>query len=79
MASSFDATLLPPPVPHDFLGDRGSARRLDDVGLETVMEAMLEKRVLALDLQDLPSMDDFEDTPRSHRVAADADAFLKAR
>ena len=72
MASS-DATLLPPVS--DF-ADIPSARRLDDVGIETVMGAMIEKsrsRVLALD------MEDFEDTPRSQRVPVESDAFLKAR
>ena len=80
MASS-DATLLPP-VPADRFPEEAhrydvpSQRRLDDVGVETVMGAMIEKsksRVLTLD------MEDFEDTPRSQRVPVESDAFLKAR
>ena len=75
--ASLDATLLPPVVSDD-PQDRGSARRLDDVGVDTVMNAMREKTtqkkaVLALD------MEDFEDTPRSQRVPAQSDGFLKVR
>ena len=43
-----DATILPPPRvysdEHDTLDERGSTRRLDDVGIETVLEAMIVQR-----------------------------------
>lgn len=81
MAAFVDATPktgLLPPVAADQSDrfDVPSQRRLDDIGVETVMGAMLDKaksRVLTLD------MEDFEDTPRSQRVPVESDAFLKAR
>lgn len=38
--STRDATLLPPPPELDSPEDRSSARSLDDVGVETVLDAM---------------------------------------
>ncbi len=64
-----DATLLPPSPPI-------SDRTLDDVGVEAVLGAMVEQRRAS---RPCPSEVEFEETPRSQRVAADSDAFLKAR
>jgi len=63
-----DATLLPPPPTSD--------RTLDDVGVEAVLGAMVEQRRAS---RPCPSEVELDETPRSHRVAADSDAFLKAR
>jgi hypothetical protein len=68
-----EATLLPPPHLDD---DRGSARTLDDVGPVNVLGAMIEQRRAS---QPDPHELDILETPRSHRVPADSDAFLKAR
>ncbi len=63
-----DATLLPPPPISD--------RTLDDVGVEAILGAMVEQRRAS---RPCPSEVAFEETPRSQRVPADSDAFLKAR
>jgi hypothetical protein len=76
MPPTADATLLPPIAA--VFEDRGSTRRLDEVGPLAVLGAMVEQRRSSLPP---PCEDDEEDDPRaeSPRVAGDADAFLKAR
>ena len=63
-----DATFLPPPPSSD--------RTLDDVGVEAILGAMVEQRRAS---RPCPSELVVDETPRSQRVAADSDAFLKAR
>jgi hypothetical protein len=66
-----DATLLPPPPISD--------RTLEDIGVEAVLGAMVEQRRASRPCPNEIGDLTFEETPRSHRVAADSDAFLKAR
>ena len=79
-ASRADAILPPPPDKEE---ERGSSRRLDDVGVEKVLHAMVEQRRAsrpAPEELEQPSGElDYVETPRSRRVPADSDAFLKAR
>lgn len=65
--------------------DRGSARRLEDVGVETVMEAMRslssdasrahDRRKPELEMQDV----ELEEVPRAQRIAAGSHSFVKVR
>jgi hypothetical protein len=78
-----DAILPPPPDKEE---ERGSSRRLDDVGVENVLHAMVEQRRASRPApEELEQADqragelDYVETPRSRRVPADSDAFLKAR
>ncbi len=76
--ASADATLLPPELPPS--EERGSSRTLDDVGVEAVLGAMIEQRRASRPCpSEVESPFEFEETPRSRRVAADSDAFLKVR
>lgn len=80
-APARDATLIPPPLEKG--EERGSSRRLDEVGVENVLHAMVEQRRAsrpAPDEIEAPSGEvELEETPRSRRVPASSDAFLKAR
>jgi len=87
-----DATLLPPPFPsgneRSAVEERGSVRRLDEVGVETVLEAMVAAKrrasqpaVLELELEadfagDSRTDGDADDSPR---VPSQSEVFLKAR
>jgi hypothetical protein len=79
--ASADATLLPPPVDtDDGPVSRGSSRTLDEVGVERVLGAMIEQRRASRPCaSEIEPTLVYEETPRSRRVPADSDAFLKAR
>lgn len=89
-----DATLLPPPFSHDDpvepISQRGSARRLDDVGVEAVLGAMIEQKRRASQPSfaaiELPpasegpaSTDDHARDDDSRRTPTRSEVFLKAR
>lgn len=89
-----DATLLPPAfLSSDPVEERGSARRLDDVGVEAVLGAMIEQKRRASQPSfaaiDLPPASDREDrsetdSPESsdseaRRSPTRSEVFLKAR
>jgi hypothetical protein len=71
-----EATLLPPLA----LDDSGEhyERHLDSVGPMTVLSAMIEQR-RASQPDPAEVRNECGETPRSHRVPAHSDAFLKAR
>lgn len=80
-----DATLLPPPPSLD---DRGSARRLDEVGVEAVLGAMIEQKrrssspsFAAIELGDDELRDERgeEEGPPGGRAPTASEVFLKAR
>lgn len=87
--STPDATLLPPPPELDSPEDRSSARSLDQVGVETVLDAMRQVKARREsrpsfttetgDARERKERDANGETRRRHRVPADSDAFLKAR
>jgi len=70
------------PPPSSATVDRDSRRTLDEIGIETVLGAMIEQKKRASEPDafeiELPPLA-YEETPRSRRVPADSDAFLKAR
>ena len=82
-----DATILPPPFSSAAEYERGSTRRLDEVGVETVLEAMLETNLkrrssqpsfAAIDRIELPRDEDHESQPPGGRSPV-SEVFLKAR
>jgi hypothetical protein len=76
-SSRADATLLPPP-----LDDRASSKTLEDVGALAVLHAMVDQRKARTSepaKSEIEHTLEYDETPRSHRVPADSDAFLKAR
>jgi hypothetical protein len=68
------ADTLLPPTP----ADPESARTLDEVGVEAVLGAMVAQKRASRPCADELEVA-LEETPRSQRVPADSDAFLKAR
>jgi serine/threonine protein kinase HipA of HipAB toxin-antitoxin module len=86
-----DATILPPaPVPgqrerHDSADERGSVRRLDEVGVEAVLGAMIEQKrrssqpsFAAIELGTDELHDEDEGRPGG-RAPTTSEVFLKAR
>jgi hypothetical protein len=63
--------------------DRASSKTLEDIGVEAVLHAMVDqKKARASEPARNELVEyalEYEETPRSHRVPADSDAFLKAR
>lgn len=90
-----DATLLPPAFSSsDPVEERGSARRLDDIGVEAVLGAMIEQKRRASQpsfaaIELAPSSDredgndaeapDSEGPPGGRRTPTRSEVFLKAR
>ncbi|MDB4939564.1 MAG: hypothetical protein JWP87_6536 [Labilithrix sp.] len=82
-----DAVLLPPPLPSPASSaeERGSARRLDEVGVEAVLGAMIEQKkrasqpsFAAIELPDNVNTDE-DDQPPGGRAPTRSEVFLKAR
>lgn len=90
-----DAVLLPPPLPtrpaspERVLGEHrdapGSSRRLDDVGVENVLEAMIEQRRQSSRPAPAAAPIDEREAAASHghapsvRARAASDVFVKVR
>jgi hypothetical protein len=88
-----DATLLPPAFSSsESAAERGSARRLDDVGVEAVLGAMIEQKrrssqpsFAAIDLPPASEREEGSDAPdseapeRARRSPTRSEVFLKAR
>jgi len=86
-----DATLLPPPYSSSAstAEERGSVRRLDEVGVGTVLEAMIEQKHRRASQPSFPAVSEIENTAedddessseeRSERVPSRSEVFLKAR
>jgi hypothetical protein len=79
-----DACLLPPPLPPE---ERGSVRRLDEVGVEAVLGAMIEQKrrasqpsFSAIDTGiDTAIEQPEEEAPPGGRAPTKSEVFLKAR
>lgn len=91
-----DATLLPPPYSSSAstasteARERGSVRRLDEVGVGTVLEAMIEQKHRRSSQPSFPAVSEIENTAdedddessseeRNERVPSRSEVFLKAR
>jgi hypothetical protein len=79
-----EATLLPPP----YSPSSPSTRRLDEVGVETVLGAMIEQKrrasqpsypALTLDLERDGEGEREDDAPATERAPTRSEVFLKAR
>ena len=85
-----DATLLPPPFTDGTATaeDRTSVRRLDEVGVENVLGAMIEQKrrasqpsFAAIELESREPRDQEDEGPASadERAPSTSEVFLKAR